>query len=96
MPADPGNSGGPLFNTKGEVVGINAQIYSETGGYMGLSFAIPINIAADVAEQLKTKGVAEHGWLGVAKSVHTYFNGKFFEQSPTFDAIADKTFGSPH
>ena len=62
---NPGNSGGPLFNTNGEVVGINAQIYSQTGGYMGLSFAIPINVALQVSEQLKSKGFALHGWLGV-------------------------------
>lgn len=62
---NPGNSGGPLFNMKGEVVGINAQIYSETGGFMGLSFAIPIEVAIEVAEQLKTKGKVSRGWLGV-------------------------------
>ena len=47
---NPGNSGGPLFNMRGEVVGINSQIYSRTGGYMGLSFAIPIDVAMDIAE----------------------------------------------
>jgi serine protease Do len=62
---NPGNSGGPLFNTRGEVIGINAQIYSRTGGYMGLSFAIPINIAMRVAEQIEKHGRATHGWLGV-------------------------------
>ena len=50
---NPGNSGGPLFNMKGEVVGINSQIYSRTGGYMGLSFAIPIDVATDISNQLK-------------------------------------------
>jgi len=62
---NPGNSGGPLFNQDGEVVGVNSQIYSRTGGYMGLSFAIPIEVAMDVADQLKTKGRVTRGWLGV-------------------------------
>jgi len=62
---NPGNSGGPLFNQAGEVVGVNSQIYSRTGGYMGLSFAIPIEVAMDVAEQLKTSGKVSRGWLGV-------------------------------
>ena len=63
---NPGNSGGPLFNTNGEVIGINSQIYSRTGGYMGLSFAIPINVAIDVMNQLKTNGKVIRGWLGIA------------------------------
>jgi serine protease Do len=62
---NPGNSGGPLFNQDGEVVGMNSQIYSRTGGYMGLSFAIPIEVAMDVADQLKTTGHVSRGWLGV-------------------------------
>ena len=62
---NPGNSGGPLFNQDGEVVGVNSQIYSRTGGYMGLSFAIPIEVAMNVAEQLRTKGRVSRGWLGV-------------------------------
>jgi serine protease Do len=62
---NPGNSGGPLFDTDGRVVGINAQIYSDTGGYMGLSFAIPINLAMRVADQLKDHGQVSYGWLGV-------------------------------
>ncbi|NOX09452.1 MAG: DegQ family serine endoprotease [Gammaproteobacteria bacterium] len=63
---NPGNSGGPLFNMAGEVVGINSQIYSRTGGYMGLSFSIPIDVAMDVAKQLKKSGHVSRGWLGVA------------------------------
>lgn len=63
---NPGNSGGPLFNLRGEVVGINSQIYSRTGGYMGLSFAIPIDVAIEVADQLKTTGKVTRGWLGIA------------------------------
>lgn len=62
---NPGNSGGPLFNLDGEVVGINAQIYSRTGGFMGLSFAVPIDIAIRVTDQLKAKGKVTRGWLGV-------------------------------
>lgn len=62
---NPGNSGGPLFNLDGEVVGINSQIYTRSGGFMGVSFAIPISVAIDVAEQLKDKGKVSRGWLGV-------------------------------
>lgn len=62
---NPGNSGGPLFNMDGEVVGVNSQIFSRTGGYMGLSFAIPSNMAMDVVEQLRAKGRVSRGWLGV-------------------------------
>ncbi len=62
---NPGNSGGPLFNLRGEVVGINSQIYSRTGGFMGLSFAIPIDVAQDIANQLKTTGKVTRGRIGV-------------------------------
>ncbi len=62
---NPGNSGGPLFNLDGKVVGVNSQIYSRTGGFMGLSFAIPIDTAMDVVEQLKATGTVSRGWLGV-------------------------------
>ena len=62
---NPGNSGGPLFNLDGEVIGINSQIYSRTGGFMGLSFAIPIDVAKNITEQLKRDGHAKWGWLGV-------------------------------
>jgi serine protease Do len=62
---NPGNSGGPLFNLQGEVVGVNSQIFSRTGGFMGLSFAIPIDVAMDVADQLREKGRVSRGWLGV-------------------------------
>lgn len=62
---NPGNSGGPLFNLKGEVVGINSQIYSRTGGFMGLSFSIPVDVAKNVIDQLKETGEVRRGWLGV-------------------------------
>ncbi|HYD55685.1 MAG TPA: DegQ family serine endoprotease [Burkholderiales bacterium] len=62
---NPGNSGGPLFNMRGEVIGINSQIYSRTGGFMGLSFAIPIDVALDIQKQLKEKGRVARGRIGV-------------------------------
>jgi len=62
---NPGNSGGPLFNMRGEVVGMNSQIYSRTGGFMGLSFAIPIDVALDVQKQLRAKGRVSRGRIGV-------------------------------
>ncbi len=62
---NPGNSGGPLLNLDGEVIGINAQIYSRTGGFMGLSFAVPIEMVGDVVQQLREHGEVTRGWLGV-------------------------------
>jgi len=62
---NPGNSGGPLLNAKGQVVGVNSQIYSRSGGYMGLSFAIPADVAVKVADQIRTHGKVQHGRLGV-------------------------------
>jgi serine protease Do len=65
---NPGNSGGPLFNLDGGVVGINSQIYSRSGGYQGLAFSIPINVALDVADQIITNGEVKRGYLGVRMS----------------------------
>ena len=93
---NPGNSGGPLFNLDGEVIGINSQIYSRTGGFMGLSFAIPIEMAVDVANQIKETGHVSRGWLGVLiqevtrelaesfgmKNPHGALVAKVLEQSP--------------
>ena len=62
---NPGNSGGPLFNLQGEVVGVNSQIYSRTGGFMGLSFAVPINVVTNVYQQIRDQGHVSRGWLGV-------------------------------
>ena len=65
VPINPGNSGGPLFNLKGEVVGINSLIFSRTGGYMGLAFAIPIDVAMNVVRQIQDKGRVTRGRIGV-------------------------------
>jgi len=65
VPINRGNSGGPLFNLQGQVVGINSQIYSNTGGYLGVAFSIPIDVAMNAVEQLKTKGFVTRGQLGV-------------------------------
>lgn len=62
---NPGNSGGPLFNLDGEVIGVNSQIYSRTGGFMGLSFAVPVNVVKNVYQQLRENGHVARGWLGV-------------------------------
>jgi serine protease Do len=66
VPINPGNSGGPLFNMRGEVIGINSRIYSNSGGYQGLSFAIPIDVAMRIKEQLQTRGVVTRGRIGVS------------------------------
>ncbi len=93
---NPGNSGGPLFNLRGEVVGMNSQIISRSGGYMGLSFAIPIDVAIDVAEQLKTRGKVNRGRLGVAiQEVTADLAESFGLSSPHGALVADVEAGSP-
>jgi serine protease Do len=80
---NPGNSGGPLFNTRGEVVGINSQIYSQTGGYQGLSFAIPIDVANKIKQQLVATGTVKHAKLGVTvQEVGQGFADAFKLESP--------------
>ena len=69
---NPGNSGGPLFNAQGNVVGINSQIYSQTGGFMGISFAIPIDIAMEISEQLRQHGKVTRGRIGIQLQEITY------------------------
>lgn len=93
---NPGNSGGPLFNLKGEVVGINSQIVSRNGGYMGLSFAIPIDIAMDVVAQLKARGKVSRGWLGVlVQPVDRGLALSFGLDKPTGALISQVLEGSP-
>jgi serine protease Do len=93
---NPGNSGGPLFNTRGEVVGINSQIYSQTGGYQGLSFAIPIDVAARVKDQIVATGKVQHAKLGVSiQEVNQGFADSFNLASPEGALIANVERGSP-
>ena len=93
---NPGNSGGPLFNLDGEVVGVNSQIYSRTGGFMGLSFAIPIEVAMNVADQLRSKGRVSRGWLGVLiQPVTPKLAESFGMEKPQGAAIAKVLPGSP-
>ena len=93
---NPGNSGGPLFNLDGEVVGVNSQIYSRTGGYMGLSFSIPIEVAMDVADQLKDHGKVSRGWLGVLIQDVTLELAESFGMSKPQGALVAKVMpGSP-
>lgn len=93
---NPGNSGGPLFDLDGNVVGVNSQIYSRSGGYMGLSFAIPINIVQSVARQLQEKGYVSRGWLGVViQDVNPALAESFGLDKSAGALIAQVTEGSP-
>ena len=86
---NPGNSGGPLFNMSGEVVGINSQIFTRSGGFMGLSFAIPIDVALDVSDQLKKDGKVSRGWLGVViQEVNTDLAESFGLDKPAGALVA--------
>ncbi len=93
---NPGNSGGPLFNARGEVVGINSQIYSRSGGYQGLSFAIPIELASRIKDQIVATGKVEHARLGVTvQDVNQAFADSFKLPRPEGALVAKVEKGSP-
>lgn len=93
---NPGNSGGPLFNTRGEVVGINSQIYSQTGGYQGLSFAIPIDVAVKIKDQIMATGKVQHAKLGVqVQEVGQAFADSFGLASPEGALVSSVERGGP-
>ncbi|PAU62838.1 serine peptidase [Pseudomonas sp. PIC25] len=93
---NPGNSGGPLFNLDGEVIGINSQIFTRSGGFMGLSFAIPIDVAMDVANQLKSEGKVSRGWLGVViQEVSKDLAESFGLEKPAGALVAQVLEGGP-
>jgi serine protease Do len=93
---NPGNSGGPLFNMEGEVVGVNSQIYSRSGGFMGLSFSVPIDLAMNVVTQIKEKGVVSRGWLGVMiQEVSLSLAQSFGMEKPTGALVAQVQDNSP-
>ncbi len=93
---NPGNSGGPLFNVRGEVIGINAQIYSQTGGFQGLSFAIPIDVANRIEEQIIRTGKVTHAKLGVTvQEVNQSFADSFKLASPEGALVSNVEAGSP-
>ena len=87
---NPGNSGGPLFNLDGEVVGVNSQIFSRTGGFMGLSFAIPMEVVANVYQQLRDSGSVTRGWLGVLIQDVTRELAESFNMSKPHGALVSK------
>ena len=87
---NPGNSGGPLFNLDGEVIGVNSQIYSRTGGFMGLSFAVPANVVKNVYEQLKEQGRVSRGWLGVLIQDVTRELAESFDMTHPLGALSAK------
>ncbi|TDT38503.1 serine protease Do [Halospina denitrificans] len=93
---NPGNSGGPLFNMDGEVIGVNSQIYTRSGGFMGVSFAIPMDVAMDVFEQLKKTGSVTRGWLGVMiQEVNRDLAETFGLERPYGALVADVVPDSP-
>jgi serine protease Do len=93
---NPGNSGGPLFNSRGEVVGINSQIYSRSGGYQGVSFAIPIDVAGNVKDQIVATGKVEHARLGVVvQEVNQALADSFKLDRPEGALVANVEKGSP-
>lgn len=93
---NPGNSGGPLFNLDGEVIGINSQIYTRSGGFMGVSFAIPIDDAMNVFRQIRDKGMVARGWLGVLiQEVNRDLAESFGLKRPRGALVAEVLDGSP-
>ena len=93
---NPGNSGGPLLNLNGEVVGINSQIFTRSGGYMGLSFAIPADLAVSVVKQLREKGYVSRGWLGVSiQDIDRNLANSFGLDKPRGALVAQLVNGSP-
>lgn len=93
---NPGNSGGPLFNMEGEVIGVNSQIYTRSGGFMGVSFAIPMDVAMDVVDQLRNKGSVTRGWLGVMiQEVNRDLAETFGLERPYGALVADVVPDSP-
>ena len=91
-----GSSGGPMFNTKGEVIGINSAIYSTTGGSMGIGFAVPINLAKFVISELKAKGKVERGWLGIKIQPNSAaISESVSQKAPTGIVVTSVTEGSP-
>ena len=93
---NPGNSGGPLLNTRGEVVGINSQIYSRSGGYQGVSFAIPIDVAIQVKDQIVATGKAQHARLGIAvQEVNQAFADSFKLDRPEGALVSNIEKGGP-
>ncbi len=96
VPINPGNSGGPLIDLAGRVVGVNSQIYSRNGGYQGIAFAIPIDMAMKVAEQLKRGGAVVRGWLGVGvQTLDAELAASFKLDQPTGALIASVAPKSP-
>lgn len=87
VPINPGNSGGPLFDLAGQVVGINSEIYSRTGGYMGLSFATPIDLAMKIADELRTTGHVQRGWIGITIQDVTRRLAESFGMSKPYGAL---------
>lgn len=96
VPINPGNSGGPLIDLAGRVVGVNSQIYSQSGGYQGVAFAIPIDVAMQVATQLKNEGKVTRGWLGIGiQEVNQQLASSFKLAQPVGALVASVAPGSP-